>query len=74
MDPKQKKVALAALVVLAIIVIGAFEMRRYKRKKNKSGFDGDSMNWPTASQMGAMADTYPYGNYAGHADMQYPTF
>lgn len=40
----------------------------------REGFNGDEAGWPGAGTFGALADTYPYGNYAGGIDMYYPTF
>jgi hypothetical protein len=37
-------------------------------------FAADSGHWPTSGTFGNLADTNPYGNYAGHADMWYPTY
>jgi len=38
------------------------------------GFAADDGHWPTAGTFGNLADTNPYGNYAGHVDMYYPTY
>ena len=37
-------------------------------------FTSDVDHWPTSGTMGNLADTNPYGTYAGHADMYYPTY
>jgi hypothetical protein len=29
---------------------------------------------PGPGEFGALADSYPYGNYAGHVDMYYPSY
>jgi hypothetical protein len=47
--------------------------RRYPRYP-RAGFTGDLDHWPTAGTFGNLADTNPYGNYAGHRDMYYPTY
>jgi hypothetical protein len=36
-------------------------------------FSGDDDGWPSAGVIGNLADTNPYGNYAGHVDMHWPT-
>ena len=40
----------------------------------KSGFTGDQDSWPSPGVYGATASSFPYGNYAGGADMYYPTY
>ena len=41
---------------------------------HRDGFTGDIDHWPTSGTFGNTADTNPYGNYAGHIDMYYPTY
>ena len=43
----------------------AVRVPRGRRSRGRSRFVPD--DWPSAMQIGAMADTYPYGNYAGDA-------
>lgn len=49
-------------------------LMRAPPQKARAKFMPDVYNWPTVDQMGATASTYPYGNYAGHVDMYYPSF
>ena len=37
-------------------------------------FGGDTDNWPGSGTYGALADTFPYGNYADGKAMFYPTY
>ena len=79
MSPQEKKIGLAALIVLAIVIA-----YHYKHKKSadtmtgvrnvRSRFTSDIDNWPTSAQFGASADTYPYGNYANGVGMTYPWY
>ena len=39
-----------------------------------AAFTADVDHWPTSGTVGNLADTNPYANYSGHADMYYPTY
>jgi hypothetical protein len=41
------------------------QARGRRAARGKSRFTSDIDDWPSAMQVGAMADTFPYGNYAG---------
>lgn len=45
-----------------------------KDAPRRDRFSGDLEGWPQAGTFGALADTYPYANYAGNVDMYYPTY
>ena len=47
-------------------------MQKHPMHKKPEGFGG--MDWPQADTFGAMADTFPYGNYADGLQMYYPTY
>lgn len=85
-----KEHALAAIVVLAIVVVVAVHLKKKNdlpkmhfaacgegmkgNRAARSRFTSDSDNWPQAGTFGALADTYPYGNYAGGVEMTYPLY
>lgn len=101
---QQKKLAIAIVVVIAILVIGFFGYRYWEKHHGSAGsfhgvrhyppqpyagksyymgapyaprrdkFSGDLDGWPTATTFGNLPDTNPYGNYAGHVDMYWPTY
>ena len=62
----------AAAAALLILVLAKWWNSR-KAGAQRSGFSGDDDNWPSAGVFGNLGDTLPYGNYAGGADMYYPT-
>lgn len=56
---------LLAVVIVVVVALAAYCAYRMYSKKDK--FSGDLDGWPSASVVGALAYTNPYGNYAGHA-------
>lgn len=41
---------------------------------HRDHFSGDEAGWPGSGVIGNLADTNPYGNYAGHVDLYWPTY
>jgi hypothetical protein len=74
---KRSSAIVLAVIAVLVIILGVVLYRHYHNSStgsSKSTMQSDPHNWPSADVFGAMADTYPYGNYAGHVDMYYPSY